>query len=38
MHYFYDYSQVHQIKALSLETCSSDFSAYQEWGGRASAD
>lgn len=31
-------SQVHQIKALSLETCSSDLAAYQEWRGRASAD
>ena len=31
-------SQVHQIKALSLETCSPALAAYQEWRGRASAD
>jgi hypothetical protein len=31
-------SKVHQIKALSLETCSNDLSAYQSWRGRASAD
>ncbi len=31
-------SQTHQIKALSLETCSADLSAYQAWRGRASAD
>lgn len=31
-------SKVHQIKALSLETCSLDQSAYQLWRGRASAD
>lgn len=31
-------SKVHQIKALSLENCSSDLAAYQTWRGRASAD
>jgi len=31
-------SEVHQIKALSLENCASDMAAYQEWRGRASAD
>lgn len=31
-------SKVHQIKALSLETCSSELAAYQEWRSRASAD
>ena len=31
-------SQVHQIKALSLETCSSELAAYQEWRSRASAE
>jgi len=31
-------SKVHQIKALSLEVCSSDLAPYQTWRGRASAD
>jgi len=31
-------SQVHQIKALSLETCSADLAPYQLWRARASAD
>lgn len=31
-------SKVHQIKALSLETCTPELKAYQEWRGRASAD
>ena len=31
-------SQVHQIKTLALETCSSELAAYQEWRGRASAE
>lgn len=31
-------SEVHQIKKLSLETCSAEKAAYQEWRGRASAD
>ena len=31
-------SQVHQIKGLSLETCSSKIAAYQEWRGRTSAE
>ena len=31
-------SKIHQIKALSLEKCSTDLSAYQLWRGRTSAD
>ena len=31
-------SKVHQIKALSLESCADDLAAYQQWKGRSSAD
>ncbi len=31
-------SEVHQIKALSLEACSEDLAPYQKWRGRSSAD
>ena len=31
-------SKVHQIKGLSLETCSPELAAYQAWRGRASAE